>query len=138
MIPSRFDKAGYFRYLNWVWERIAGSASVIDRARCRGSAPRKANSSFLCIIETPDDVAYGLIANDVRGPGQSPAPASAIPTGTTALSTPRLSAIGRTGIRSRENWLCARGALHLPTSRRLCEMCKTYRKYAQKTGKFAR
>jgi hypothetical protein len=35
MIPSRFDKAGYFRYLNWVWERIAGQAMVIDR----GSMP---------------------------------------------------------------------------------------------------
>ena len=39
-------------------------------------------SSFLCIIETPDGVAYGVIANDVHSPGQP-----------SSLYAPRVSAI---------------------------------------------
>ncbi len=137
MIPSRFDQAGYFRYLNWVWERIAGQAAVIDRGSMPWFGAKKGPSSFLCIIETPDDVAYGLIANDVRAPGQPAAPASAIPTATTALFTPRLSAIW-------PYWHSVKGELGYPRVARYIfqphggyvEMCKTYRKYAQKTGKF--
>jgi len=93
LIPSRFDQAGYFRYLNWIWERIAGQASVFDQSSMPWFGGKKGQSSFLCIIETPDDVAYGVIANDVRSPEQPPAPPSAIPSATTALHTPRLSAI---------------------------------------------
>src|ERR1019366_5695328 len=137
MIPSRFDKAGYFRYLNWVWERIAGQASVIDRGSMPWFGAKKGASSFLCIIETPDDVAYGLIANDVRAPGQPAVPASAIPTATTALFTPRLSAIW-------PYWRSVKGELGYPRVARYIfqpgggyvEMCKTYRKYAQSTGRF--
>jgi hypothetical protein len=48
MVPSRFDKAGYFRYLNWVWERIAGQATVIDRGSMPWFGAKKGPSSFLC------------------------------------------------------------------------------------------
>jgi len=117
--PSRFDKAGYFRYLNWVWERIAGSASVIDRARCRGS--RQERPKLVPVHHRDaDDVAYGLIANDVRGPGQSPAPASAIPLALRRFPRRACRPFGRTAFGQGRTGLCARGALHLPTSRRLC------------------
>jgi len=137
MVPSRFDKAGYFRYLNWVWERIAGQAVVFERSSMPWFGAKKGQSSFLCIIETPDDVAYGLIANDVRAPEQAPAPPSAIPTPTTALFAPRLSAIW-------PYWHSVKGELGYPRVARYIfqprggyvEMCKTYRRYAQKIGKF--
>ena len=84
LIPSRFDQAGYFRYLNWIWERIAGWAAVFEQSSMPWFGGKKGASSFLCIIETPDDVAYGIIANDVRSPEQPRAPASAIPAANTA------------------------------------------------------
>jgi len=137
MVPSRFDKAGYFRYLNWVWERIAGHAAVYEQSSMPWFGARKGRSSFLCIVETADDVAYEVIANDVRAPEQPAAPASAIPTPTTALFAPRLSAIW-------PYWHSVKGELGYPRVARYIfqpgggyvEMCKTYRKYAQKTGKF--
>ena len=110
---------------------------MIDAGSMPWFGAKKGQSSFLCIIETPDDVAYGLIANDVRGPGQPAAPASAIPTANTALSGPRLSAIW-------PYWHSVKGELGYARVARYIfqprggyvEMCKTYRKYAQKTGKF--
>lgn len=51
LIPSRFDQ-GYFRCLNWIWERIAGQASVFDRSSMPWFGAKKGQSSFLCIIET--------------------------------------------------------------------------------------
>ncbi len=137
IVPSRFSQVGYFRYLNWVWERIAGQAAVFDSVSMPWFGAKKGPSSFLCIIETPDDVAYGLIANDVRGPGQDAAPPSAVPAATTALFAPRLSAIW-------PYWRTVKGQLGYPRAARYIfqprggyvEMCKTYRKYAQKTGRF--
>ena len=137
MVPSRFGESGYFRYLNWVWERIAGHAAMFDSLSMPWFGAKKNQSSFVCIVETPDDVAYGLIANDVRGPGQDAAPASAIPGTGTALFAPRLSAIW-------PYWRTVKGQLGYPRLARYTvqprggyvEMCKTYRKYAQKTGKF--
>jgi len=136
LIPSKFDKAGYFRYLNWIWERIAGQAVIFDRSSMPWFGGRKGESSFLCIVETPDDAAYGVIANDVRAPGQPPAPPSAIPTATTALYAPRLSAIW-------PFWRSVKGDLGYLRSARYVfqphggyvEMCKTYRRYAARTGK---
>jgi len=136
LIPSRFDQAGYFRYLNWIWERIAGQAAVFEQSSMPWFGARKGESSFLCIIETPDDVAYGVIANDVRAPEQPPAPASAIPTATTALYAPRLSAVW-------PYWRSVKGELGYPRVAHYIfqphggyvEMCKTYRKYAAKTGR---
>jgi hypothetical protein len=137
MVPSRFDKAGYFRYLNWVWERIAGQALTFEHSAMPWFGGRKGQSSFLCIIETADDVGYGVIANDVRAPEQAAAPPSAIPTAATALFAPRLSAIW-------PYWRTVKGELgHSRIARYIfqprggyVEMCKTYRRYAQSTGKF--
>ncbi len=81
LIPSRFEQ-GYFRYLNWIWERIAGQAAVFEQSSMPWYGARLGQSSFLCIIETPEDVQYGVIANDVRAPGQPAAPASAVPAAT--------------------------------------------------------
>src|ERR1019366_8515099 len=92
LIPSRFEQ-GYFRYLNWIWERIAGQAAVFDQFSMPWYGARLGPSSFICIVETPDDVAFGVIANDVRSPEQPAAPASAVPAATTALNSPRLSAV---------------------------------------------
>jgi hypothetical protein len=136
IVPSRFEQ-GYFRYLNWVWERIAGFAFVAEQSSMPWFGAKKGQSSFLCIIETPDDVAYGVIANDVRAPGQPAAPPSAVPGPATALSAPRLSAIW-------PYWHSVKGELGYPRTARYIfqpgggyvEMCKTYRKYAQGTGKF--
>lgn len=136
IVPSRFDQ-GYFRYLNWVWDRIAGITMVAEQASMPWFGARKGQSSFLCIVETPDDVAYGVIANDVRAPEQAAAPPSAVPGPSTALSAPRLSAIW-------PYWRSVKGELGYPRVARYIfqphggyvEMCKTYRKYAQKTGKF--
>jgi Family of unknown function (DUF5696) len=135
IVPSRFDQ-GYFRYLNWIWERIAGSAFVSDSISMPWYGAKKGQSSFLAIIETPDDVAYGVIANDVRAPGQPPAPPSAVPGPNTALMSPRLSAIWPL-------WRSTKGDLGYPRIARYIfqphggyvEMCKTYRKYAQQLGK---
>ena len=136
LIPSRFDKAGYFRYLNWIWERIAGQAAIFNQSTMPWFGGKKGESSFLCIIETSDDVAYGVIANDVRSPEQPPAPPSAIPGATTALNAPRLSAIW-------PYWRSVKGELGYPRVAHYIfqphggyvEMCKTYRRYAEKTGK---
>ncbi|HYW44972.1 MAG TPA: hypothetical protein VE959_19075 [Bryobacteraceae bacterium] len=84
LIPSRFEQ-GYFRYLNWIWERIAGQAAIFDQSSMPWYGARLGASSFLCIVETPDDVAYGVIANDVRSPEQPAAPASAVPAGAAHL-----------------------------------------------------
>ena len=135
IVPSRFEQ-GYFRYLNWVWERIAGFAFVAEQSSMPWFGARKGQSSFLAIVETPDDVAYGVIANDVRAPEQAAAPPSAVPGPATALSAPRLSAIW-------PYWRSVKGELGYPRVARYIfqpgggyvEMCKTYRKYAQSTGK---
>src|ERR1035438_1715476 len=136
IVPSRFDQ-GYFRYLNWVWERIAGFAFVAEQSSMPWYGARKGQNSFLAIVETPDDVAYGVIANDVRAPEQPAAPPGAVPGPNTALSAPRLSAIW-------PYWRSVKGELGYPRVARYIfqpgggyvEMCKTYRKYAQRTGKF--
>jgi Family of unknown function (DUF5696) len=136
IVPTRFDK-GYFRYLNWIWERIAGNAMVVAQSSMPWYGAKKGQSSFICIIETPDDVAYGLIANDVRSPEQAPAPPSAIPAAATALFAPRLSAVW-------PYWHSVKGELGYPRVAHYVfqphggyvEMCKTYRKYAQESGKF--
>jgi hypothetical protein len=136
IVPSRFSQ-GYFRYLNWVWERIAGYAFVAEQSSMPWFGAQKGQSSFLCIVETPDDVAYGVIANDVRAPEQPPAPPSAVPGPSTALMAPRLSAIW-------PYWRSVKGELGYPRIAHYIfqphggyvEMCKTYRKYAQKTGRF--
>jgi hypothetical protein len=136
LIPSRFDKAGYFRYLNWIWERIAGQAAIFDRSGMPWFGGKKGESSFLCIVETPDDAAYGVIANDVRAPEQPAAPPSAIPAATTALYAPRLSAIW-------PYWRSVKGELGYARAARYIfqphggyvEMCKTYRRYALRTHK---
>jgi hypothetical protein len=136
IVPSRFDQ-GYFRYLNWVWERIAGFAFVAGQSSMPWYGARKGQSSFLAIVETPDDVAYGVIANDVRAPEQPAAPPSAVPGPNTTLSAPRLSAIW-------PYWRSVKGELGYPRVARYIfqpgggyvEMCKTYRKYAQSTGRF--
>jgi hypothetical protein len=107
LVPSRFEP-GYFRYLNWIWERIAGQAVVLEQTSMPWYGARKGQSSFLSIIETPDDVAYGVIANDVGPPEQAPAPASAIPAATTALYAPRLSAVW-------PYWRSVKGVAHDPT-----------------------
>ena len=137
MVPSRFDKVGYFRYLNWIWERLAGQATVFSRLSMPWYGARKGQSSFVAIVETPDDASYGAIANDVRSPEQAAAPPSAIPTATTALNTPRLSAVW-------PYWRSVKGELGYPRVARYIfqpgggyvEMCKAYRKYAQRTGAF--
>jgi hypothetical protein len=137
MIPSRFPE-GYFRYLNWVWERIGGHAQLMEQGSMPWFGARKGDSSFLCIVETPGDTAYGLIANDVRGPDQAPAPPSAIPTATTAMYAPRISVVW-------PYWKSVKGELGYPRAARYIfqphggyvEMCKTYRKYAQQTGTFS-
>jgi hypothetical protein len=135
LIPSRFEQ-GYFRYLNWIWERIAGQAAIFDQSSMPWFGGKQGQSSFICIIETPDDVAYGVIANDVRSPEQPPAPASAVPAATTSLNSPRLSAIW-------PYWHSVKGELGYARVARYTfqphggyvEMCKTYRDYAEKTGK---
>ena len=136
IVPSRFDQ-GYFRYLNWIWERMAGFAFVAQQTSMPWFGAKKGQSSFMCIIETPDDVAYGVIANDVRAPDQPPAPPSAVPGPNTALQAPRLSAIW-------PYWQSVKGELGYSRVARYIfqphggyvEMCKTYRKYSQKSGKF--
>ena len=136
IVPSHFDQ-GYFRYLNWIWERMAGHAFVAQQPSMPWFGAKKGQSSFVCIIETPDDVAYGVIANDVRAPEQPVAPPSAVPGPNTALQSPRLSAIW-------PYWQSVKGELGYPRAARYIiqphggyvEMCKTYRKYAQQSGKF--
>jgi hypothetical protein len=136
MVPSRFE-AGYFRYLNWVWDRIASRAVVVDQISMPWFGAKKGESSFISIIETPNDTAYGVIANDVRSPEQDAAPLSAVPTANTALFAPRVSAIW-------PYWRTVKGDLAYTRVARYIfqphggyvDMCKTYRAYAQKTGKF--
>jgi hypothetical protein len=123
--------------LNWVWERIAGQALVLENSSMPWFGAKKGDSSFICIIETMDDVVYGIIANDVRSPEMPSAPPSAIPTPTTTLFEPRISAIW-------PYWQSVKGTLGYARIARYIfqprggyvEMCKTYRKYAQETGKF--
>jgi hypothetical protein len=135
LIPSRFEQ-GYFRYLNWIWERIAGQAAVFDQFSMPWYGARLGQSSFICIVETPDDVAFGVIANDVRSPEQPAAPASAVPAATTALNSPRLSAVW-------PYWHSVKGELGYARVAHYIfqphggyvEMCKTYRAYSAKTGR---
>ena len=133
-IPSRFDRAGsYFRYLNWIWERVAGQAVIFDQSSMPWFGGRKGESSFLCIIETPDDVAYGVIANDVRSPEQ---PVTSPSEPHTTLHEPRLSAIW-------PYWHSVKGQLGYPRVAHYIfqphggyvEMCKTYRRHAVQTGR---
>jgi hypothetical protein len=135
LVPSRFEQ-GYFRYLNWIWERIAGQAQIFEQSSMPWYGARLGQSSFLAIIDTPDDVEYGVIANDVRAPGQAAAPASAVPAATTALYSPRLSAVwpywqtvkGELGYARVANYIFQPHGGYV-------EMCKTYRAYAEKIGK---
>ena len=133
-IPSRFDQAGsYFRYLNWIWERVAGQAVIFDQSSMPWFGGRKGESSFLCIIETPDDVAYGVIANDVRSPEQA---ATSPSEPHTTLYEPCLSAIW-------PYWHSVKGQLGYPRVAHYIfqphggyvEMCKTYRRHAVQTGR---
>jgi hypothetical protein len=135
LIPSRFEQ-GYFRYLNWIWERIAGQAQIFEQSSMPWYGARLGQSSFIAIVETPDDVQYGVIANDVRAPGQPAAPASAVPAANTSLNSPRLSAVwpywqtvkGELGYARVANYIFQPHGGYV-------EMCKTYRAYAEKIGK---
>ncbi len=135
LIPTRFEP-GYFRYLNWIWERIAGQATIIDQFSMPWYGGKQGASSFIGIVETPDDVVFGVIANDVRGPEQSAAPASAVPSATTSLNSPRMSSVW-------PYWHSVKGELGYPRvasytfqpNGGYVEMCKTYRAYAEKIGK---
>lgn len=134
LIPSKFDQ-GYFRNLNWVWERIAGWGRMASSVSMPWFGAKKGDSSFICIIETPDDVVYSLIANDVRPP--EPLAANESIRENLPYYPQRLSAIWPT-------WNSVKGELGYARTARYVfqphggyvEMCKTYRKYAQKTGKF--
>jgi hypothetical protein len=135
LIPSRFEQ-GYFRYLNWIWERIAGQAQKFEQSSMPWYGARLGQSSFIAIIETPDDVQYGVIGNDVRAPEQPAAPASAVPAATTALNTPRLSAVWPYWYTVKGELGYARVANYIFQPRGgYVEMCKTYRAYAEKIGK---
>src|SRR5690349_14852868 len=79
IIPSRFGEVGHFRYLNWVWDRIAGHATVLENTSMPWFGAKKGDSAFLCILETMDDAAIGVIGNDVRTPDAPPAAPSAVP-----------------------------------------------------------
>jgi hypothetical protein len=134
LIPSRFDQ-GYFRNLNWIWERIAGWGRVSSSCSMPWFGAKKGDSSFICIVETPDDAAYGLIANDVRPP-EPPAANGSLRENEASFS-PRLSTIWPV-------WNSVKGQLgYMRVARYIfqphggyVEMCKTYRQYAQKIGKF--
>jgi hypothetical protein len=133
MVPTRFDQ-GYFRNLNWVWERIAGWGRISSEPSMPWFGAKKGESSFLCVIDTPDDVAYALIANDVRPPE---APGTVEQHESTPFFTPRISAIWPI-------WRSVKGSLGYKRAARYIfqphggyvEMCKTYRRHAQKTGRF--
>lgn len=134
LIPSKFEE-GYFRNLNWIWERIAGWGRQSASISMPWYGAKKGDSSFICIVETPDDVSYSLIANDIRPPEPQ------VANGSLRENMPgyqdRLSAVWPT-------WNTVKGELgYLRTARYYfqprggyVEMCKTYRKYAQKNGKF--
>ena len=134
LIPSRFGQ-GYFRNLNWIWERIAGWGRVVSSYSMPWFGAKKGDSSFICIVETPDDVAFGLIANDVRPP--EPPAANGSLRENESLYSPRLSTIWPV-------WSSVKGDLGYARVARYTfqphggyvEMCKTYRKHAQKTGRF--
>ncbi len=134
LIPTRFDQ-GYFRYLNWVWERIAGWGRISSSPSMPWFGAKKGDSSFVCIVETPDDVSYGLIANDVRPP--EPPAANGSVRENEASFAPRLCTIWPI-------WGSVKGELGYARVARYIfqphggyvEMCKTYRSYAKKTGKF--
>lgn len=134
LIPSQFSQ-GYFRNLNWVWERIAGWGRSSSSPSMPWFGAKKGSSSFVCIVETPDDVTYSLIANDVRPP--EPAMETGSLRENEPFFSPRISAIWPT-------WNSVKGELgYVRVARYIfqphggyVEMCKTYRKYAQKTGKF--
>lgn len=133
MVPTRFDQ-GYFRNLNWVWERIAGWGRISSEPSMPWFGAKKGDSSFLCVIDTPDDVAYSLIANDVRPPE---APGTVEQHEGMPFFTPRISAIWPI-------WRSVKGSLGYKRAARYIfqphggyvEMCKTYRAHAQKTGRF--
>src|SRR5436190_1867395 len=57
IIPSRFGEVGHFRYLNWVWDRIAGQATVFENTSMPWFGAKKGDSAFVCILETMDDAA---------------------------------------------------------------------------------
>lgn len=136
LVPSRFD-VGYFRYLNWVWERIAGHALVLDNPSMPWFGAQKQRSAFLAILEPLEDVALGIVANDVRPPNAPPAPPSAVPGPDTVLFAPRLSAVWPL-------WRTVKGTLGAPRRVRYVflphggyvQMCKVYRRYAQEAGRF--
>lgn len=133
MVPTRFDQ-GYFRNLNWVWERIAGWGRVSSEPSMPWFGAKKGDSSFICLIDTPDDVAYALIANDVRPPEP---PGSVEQHESMPFFTPRICAIWPI-------WRSVKGALGYGRVFRYIfqphggyvEMCKTYRRHAQETGRF--
>ncbi|MBI3971238.1 MAG: hypothetical protein HY332_08105 [Chloroflexi bacterium] len=137
IIPSRFGDVGHFRYLNWVWDRVAGQAAVLDNTSMPWFGAKKGESAFLCILETMDDAAIGAIGNDVRPPGAPPAAPSAVPVPGATLFAPRLSAVWPL-------WRSVKGELAYPRVARYTflprggyvEMCKTYRRYARETGRF--
>ena len=137
LIPSRFGDAGYFRYLNWVWERIAGQAVIVENTSMPWFGAKKGDSAFVCILETTDDVAIGVIGNDVRPPELAPAAPSAVPVPGATLYTPRLSVVWPL-------WRSLKGELAYPRVARYTflprggyiQMCKLYRQHAQRIGRF--
>lgn len=64
IIPTRYNK-GYFRYLNWMWEEIAGFNQTLDSLSMPWFGAIKGDSGFAAIIETPYDAALDIVANNI-------------------------------------------------------------------------
>jgi hypothetical protein len=122
IIPTRFSE-GHFRYFNWIWERIAGRSYRTDRFSMPWFGAKKEASSFICILETPDDVALDVIANDIRAPD-----------GGLSFS-PRITAASPL-------WRSSRGSLRYPRTASYrffpngtyVDMAKHYRSLVKRTG----
>ena len=136
LIPSRYER-GYFRYLNWVWEEIAGYSRELPTPSMPWYGATKADSGYIAILDTPFDAIMDMVANNVT-PGELPSDARSgeVPAGGAAFA-PRLSAVSPV-------WKSSRGELGYP--RRLAytfvdeptpvKLAKIFRTHAQKQGWF--
>ena len=136
LIPSRYER-GYFRYLNWVWEEIAGYTRELPTPSMPWYGAAKDDSGYIALLETPFDAGLEVIANNVT-PGSLPSEArSGGVTAGGSAHAPRLSAISPI-------WRSSRGELGYP--RRLTytfveeatpvKLSKIFRAYAQDHGWF--